>query len=107
MELHTRLLQEEGNPEPAVLSLQAIKGPCEGATLTKAGKRLTVGRTRARDIHVKDAAVSEKHAELRWEGTRWTVTDVGSSNGTVLNGRKLSEGVQKFLFAPYMKLRPK
>ena len=86
-----------------MLSLQAIKGPCEGTTLTKAGKRLTVGRTRVRDIHIKDAAVSERHAELRWEGNRWTVTDVGSSNGTVLNGRKLSDGVQISYFDPYLK----
>ena len=52
-----------------------------------------MGRTRARDIHIKDSAVSEKHAELSWEGSRWTVTDVGSSNGTVLNGKKLEEGM--------------
>jgi len=87
------LLQKEGSAEPAVLSLEAVKGPCEGTTLSKAGKRLTVGRTRARDIHIKDSAVSEKHADLSWEGSRWTVTDVGSSNGTVLNGKNLHEGI--------------
>lgn len=59
-----------------------------------------------RDIHIKDAAVSERHAELRWEGNRWTVTDVGSSNGTVLNGRKLSDGVQISYFDPYLKSDP-
>ncbi len=78
--------------EPAVLSLEAVSGPCMGTTLSRRGVRLTVGRTKARDLHIKGSAVSEKHAELHWEGRRWTVTDVGSSNGTVLNGRKLSEG---------------
>ena len=107
VELKILFLQEEGTSEPAVLSLQAIKGPCEGTTLTKAGKRLTVGRTRVRDIYIKDAAVSEKHAELRWEGNRWTVTDVGSSNGTVLNGRKLSDGVQISHSYPCLKSDPK
>lgn len=77
---------------PASLSLKAISGPCEGTTHEKTGTVLTVGRTRARDIHIRDSAVSEKHAELRWENSRWTVTDVGSSNGTVLNGKKLCEG---------------
>ena len=75
-----------------MLSLEAVSGPCMGTTLSRRGERLTVGRTRARDLHIKDSAVSEKHAELHWEGRRWTVTDVGSSNGTVLNGRKLNEG---------------
>ena len=95
------LLQKEGSTEPAVLSLEAVKGPCEGTTLSKGGKRLTVGRTRARDIHIKDSAVSEKHAELSWEGSRWTVTDVGSSNGTVLNGKNLHEGINASFVKPY------
>ena len=84
--------QKEDSTEPAVLSLEAVSGPCMGTTLSRRGEGLTVGRTKARDLHIKDSAVSEKHAELHWEGRRWTVTDVGSSNGTVLNGRKLSEG---------------
>lgn len=75
-----------------MLSLEAVSGPCKGTCLSKRGEQLTVGRTRARDLHIKDSAVSEKHAELHWQGRRWTVTDVGSSNGTVLNGRKLREG---------------
>ena len=78
--------------EPAVLSLEAVSDPCMGTTLSRRGVRLTVARTKARDLHIKGSAVSEKHAELHWEGRRWPVTDVGSSNGTVLNGRKLSEG---------------
>lgn len=85
---------QRGKPsESAVLSLEAVSGPCLGTTLSKRGERLTVGRTRARDFHIKDSAVSERHAELHWEGRRWTVTDVGSSNGTVLNGRRLNEGM--------------
>ena len=38
-----------------------------------------------------DAAdvVSTRHAEIRWEGDRWLLTDLGSRNGTYLNGRRL------------------
>ena len=90
---------------PAVLSLEAVSGPCLGTTFSKRGERLTVGRTRARDLHIKDSAVSEKHAELRWEGRKWTVTDVGSSNGTVLNGRKLSEGKDRCACTNLIKAR--
>jgi pSer/pThr/pTyr-binding forkhead associated (FHA) protein len=53
-----------------------------------------VGRTRTSKLHIKDPAVSERHAVLRWEQGRWTVTDTGSSNGTAVNGRKLQEGAQ-------------
>ncbi|CAL8466312.1 g5848 [Coccomyxa elongata] len=78
---------------PAVLRLQATAGPCEGTSYSKAGNVLTVGRTRASKVHIKDPAVSEKHAELRWEGGHWTVTDVGSSNGTAVNNKSLEEGI--------------
>ncbi|CAK0784000.1 hypothetical protein CVIRNUC_007203 [Coccomyxa viridis] len=77
---------------PAALELEAVSGPCKGSAFTKSGTVLTVGRTKAGDIHIKDSAVSERHAELRWQESKWTLTDVGSSNGTVLNGRKLLEG---------------
>lgn len=75
-----------------MLRLQATAGPCEGTSYSKAGNVLTVGRTRASKVHIKDPAVSEKHAELRWEGGHWTVTDVGSSNGTAINNKSLEEG---------------
>ena len=37
-------------------------------------------------VAIKDDAVSQKHAELRWNETHWEAIDVGSSNGTTLNG---------------------
>lgn len=32
-------------------------------------------------VHVKDGAVSQNHAEVAWDGKEWTITDLGSSNG--------------------------
>jgi pSer/pThr/pTyr-binding forkhead associated (FHA) protein len=46
---------------------------------------LTVGRDAANDMVVTDATVSGRHAELRWEGTRWVVYDLGSTNGTYVS----------------------
>ena len=85
-------LQSGAPAAPAALSLAVVSGPCKDCAFTKSGTVLMVGRTKARDIHIKDSAVSERHAELRWQESRWTLTDVGSSNGTVLNGRRLAEG---------------
>lgn len=55
--------------------------------------RLTVGRTAASDFHIGDDAVSEAHAVLSWvpADAEWTLTDVGSSNGTAVNGRGIRE----------------
>ena len=40
-----------------------------------------------------DAGVSRRHAELRPTADGWTVTDLGSTNGVLVNGREL-RGVQ-------------
>ena len=56
--------------------------------------KLTVGRTRASKVWIKDSAVSEKHAEIYWDNQAWVVQDKGSSNGTMLNCTPLeAEGV--------------
>jgi pSer/pThr/pTyr-binding forkhead associated (FHA) protein len=45
-----------------------------------------IGRVKTHNnVHVKDPSVSQKHAELSWNGTCWVVTDLGSSNGTWVN----------------------
>ena len=75
-----------------VLRLEVTAGPCAGAVFARPGELLTVGRTSKSKVHIKDAAVSEKHAALAWEGGRWVLRDVGSSNGTAVNGRRMREG---------------
>ncbi len=47
---------------------------------------LLVGRSRVADLHVPDAAMSRSHARLYREGKAWFVEDLGSRNGTLLNG---------------------
>ncbi len=61
------------------------------------GGRMTVGRLADCEIHLDDANASRLHAALVKEGERWVVEDLGSTNGTLLNGRRierapLSEG---------------
>jgi hypothetical protein len=61
------------------------------------GGRMTIGRLADCEIHLDDANASRLHAALVKEGERWVVEDLGSTNGTLLNGRRverapLSEG---------------
>lgn len=51
---------------------------------------LVVGRTEAADIALADASVSRRHARLFRRENQWFVEDLGSRNGTLLNG----EGVR-------------
>jgi FhaA, N-terminal domain/FHA domain len=47
---------------------------------------VTMGRSRQCDIVLNDPNVSRQHAELRPRGGSWVLTDLGSTNGSRLNG---------------------
>jgi len=50
---------------------------------------ISIGRDEDTDIVIDNTSVSRKHAEIRKEGFRWVVEDMGSSNGTYLHGQKI------------------
>mmetsp|Transcript_3499 Transcript_3499/g.9348 ORF Transcript_3499/g.9348 Transcript_3499/m.9348 type:complete len:166 (-) Transcript_3499:1269-1766(-) len=82
-------LQEPCFLVPPQFQLSLSTGPCKGSTLAPKGFYITVGRTKNNKMHIKDPSVSEKHAEVCWNGRSWLVRDLDSSNGTVLNGVRL------------------
>jgi len=52
---------------------------------------LRIGRSRENDIVFNDPKVSRMHAELVWQASVFTLRDLGSVNGTFVNGERLSE----------------
>ena len=54
--------------------------------------RVTVGRNDDNRIVITDASISGHHALLEVLPDALFITDLGSTNGTMLNGRKLLEG---------------
>ncbi|MGX4731863.1 FHA domain-containing protein [Kitasatospora griseola] len=52
--------------------------------------RLLIGRMIGSGLRLGDATVSRRHAELRFEGGDWMLYDLGSSNGTYVNDRRLA-----------------
>lgn len=52
---------------------------------------VTIGRLSTNDIVLSDSNVSRRHAELRNEGGRWQLADLGSTNGTLVNGKLAKE----------------
>ena len=53
--------------------------------------RTVIGRGSDADITIPDAGTSRRHVEILWDGERAMVRDLGSTNGTKLNGRKITE----------------
>lgn len=52
-------------------------------------RRLRIGRERGNDIVLRDARVSREHAEVSFERGFFIIRDLGSSNGTFVNGREV------------------
>ncbi len=68
----------------------------ERALLVLDGRRLVIGsegarlgRSRKCDIVLEDPNISREHAEIRPRGGSWVLTDLGSTNGSSVNGRRI------------------
>jgi hypothetical protein len=55
-----------------------------------AAERYTIGREWSCDMSIADMTVSRWHADLRWAPDGWRLADLGSLNGTRLNGWRIS-----------------
>jgi len=56
------------------------------------GGECLVGRSRRSDLRLEAPEVSSNHAQIRWTSQGWEVTDLGSRNGTFLDGQRLTSG---------------
>jgi hypothetical protein len=57
--------------------------------------RTTVGRVEENTFQIADASVSSRHAEILLQGSNILIRDLNSTNGTFINGEKISEAVLK------------
>ncbi|WP_375405098.1 FhaA domain-containing protein [uncultured Amnibacterium sp.] len=57
------------------------------------GARTVIGRGSEADITVDDTGISRKHLEIVWDGRRAEARDLGSTNGSTLNGARLTRAV--------------
>jgi hypothetical protein len=56
----------------------------------RAVSRASLGRTAGNDLVISDERVSRRHAIIEWEHGEWRINDLGSTNGTWVNGRQVS-----------------
>lgn len=65
-------------------------GPTPGAAFTLEGDQMTIGRDSTNEIVINDAEVSRRHARLTFQGGKYVLEDLGSTNGTFVNGQRLA-----------------
>lgn len=68
-----------------------LKHTENGAEIFLATRHL-VGRAPRCHLRLSHPLVSGVHAEIRWDGIRWLVQDMGSKNGTFIDGRRMGAG---------------
>jgi hypothetical protein len=76
---------------PAELGMapEVVRLTFNGTSRELAQPKIVIGRSRDCDIQLVDANVSRRHAELRQEGASYWIVDLGSTNGTEVNGKRV------------------
>lgn len=72
-------------------SLVTVKGPVIGQRFALDGGGTLIGRQPDAAVYLESLAVSRQHARVSWHDGSWVVEDVGSSNGTFVNGKRVTE----------------
>jgi sigma-B regulation protein RsbU (phosphoserine phosphatase) len=72
----------------AEITVKSAEGGKERFPLAR--DRVTIGRSRESDIFLPDQWLSRHHAEIRRDGDAFVVVDLGSKNGTLLNGDQVA-----------------
>lgn len=82
-------------PESSVVEayLVCIRGDMAGRTLPLNNAPWTIGRSHNAHVSLESKAVSSQHARIERTGEGFTLTDLGSTNGTQVNGRAVRRPV--------------
>jgi Protein of unknown function (DUF3662)/FHA domain len=80
---------EAVSPEELGMAPELVRLTYDGTSREFDQQKLVIGRSRDCDIQLADANVSRRHAELRQEGASYWIVDLGSTNGTEVNGKRV------------------
>jgi hypothetical protein len=79
-------------PPPSRSAVPQISLEVEGRTHHVNSAITVLGRGAEADVVVDDAGVSRRHAEIHTDGGRVRVVDLGSTNGTFVDGERVGQG---------------
>jgi len=72
-------------------TLVVVHGPDHGKSFDINGSSLVIGRDPSCDVPLRDPGISRHHARLELKGDHYILIDLGSSNGTCVNGVRVAE----------------
>lgn len=76
-----------------------INGPARGQTFDLSRRSVMIGRDASCAIPIPDERISRRHLQVAYDDRRecHMAIDVGSSNGVMVNGKRLVRGVERAL----------
>ncbi|NEG90481.1 FHA domain-containing protein FhaB/FipA [Bifidobacterium aerophilum] len=83
---------ERPNAASDLTLLVIIDGPLAGASVPLSGSSITIGRAASNTLVLEDEFASSHHARVYKDPVTgsWAIEDLGSTNGTVVNGQRIN-----------------
>lgn len=78
-----------GHTRPAA-TLVIRQGPQAGMSFPLTGNQMLIGREEGLEIALQDPESSRRHARISWQGDQFVIEDLGSTNGTFVNGVQIT-----------------
>ncbi len=88
---HTQVFQPPAMPAAQARTRLLLTTAAGTHAIPLESTQLTIGRGLNNDIILEDTRVSRHHAQLRYRARRFWLTDLGSTNGTYINGEQVAE----------------
>jgi pSer/pThr/pTyr-binding forkhead associated (FHA) protein len=86
------VIEKEPFGSPFVLALAVVGGTDLHAIYRIVNMETLVGRSKLADFCLSDDMISDEHIRIRVNNQLFSLVDLGSTNGTFVNGTKITEG---------------